>query len=103
MKLVDYVEMIEDGICSLDFISLLQEDYGYIDTQIFLSVISHKYSIEELAKMTNIDVNVIARLCCEMYECYLKEGEGQYDSSSLGWIDSRRFIQNKTHNGQNKY
>ena len=93
MELVSYDELINNKFCSRDFINLLCENHDERDVQIFLSVISEKYSIEELSDLTKLSLDEIKGICKVFYDKYYRES-GEKSSRGLGWQDSSKHRNN---------
>ena len=95
MILVDYKDVIERRFCSAGFISILHENHKEEDIQLFLSVATGKYSIDELSRLTGLSPKDIKNKCLVLYNKYfLDEPNYKPINYRLGWIDSSRHIQN---------
>ena len=93
MELINYEELIESGFCSQDFISFLCESHSDNDVQIFLSIITEKYSVDELSSLLKIPKDEIKSICRVFYDKYYK-GSDEKSDHSLGWLDSGRHRNN---------
>ena len=95
MILVNYKDVIDSKFCSQEFILILLDSHKEEDIQLFLSVATGKYSIDELTHLTGLPSKDIKDRCLVFYNKYFSD-EPNYKPiyCRLGWLDSSRHILN---------